>query len=354
MRIPISIKALSIAAALALLPACSNGSAIAPKPFTARDQARSIMGRIPIALSPIGLLAFNLNSERHFTSFDACPSSGPIEYLGDPINRVITIYSGKFASQAPCGQIAGNANWSGMFVNGSTHDLYVAGYGSYDIKVFHRGATTPFMTYTDPTDPTGQYTYDVTVARDGTVIASNVFSVHGEAGSISTWHSDGTFVGNFPMPNSGTGSYVTVQKNGTLYYNDTDLSSNAGLLWTGRCPHGACGKFTSTGATTKAPGGLRSADGQDLLQIDILAPGGGALITYESFETFPLGTSCAMGGVKPFTMDLSRTQHHLFYADPFADGGGEIEFPSCAPIGTVSGNPGGFPIGIAVDPPDGL
>jgi hypothetical protein len=307
------------------------------------------MSRIPIALSPMALLKVNLHTGGHFTSFDACPKSGTIEYVSDYSNGVVNIYRGKFAGQAPCGQIAGLSKPQGMFVKGSTHDLYVANTGANDVAVFHRGGTTPYKTFTDPGV---QNPDDVTVARDGTVIAANIFQPMGhEQGSISTWHGDGTFVGNFPMPNSFEGLYVTVQKNGTLYYNDVDFTSGAGLLWTGSCPKGACGTFTSTGATTAYPGGLRSAAGEDLLQIDQNAPGGGALITYESF---PTGTSCAIGAGDPDAMDLNKTQHHVFYADALNDVGGEMSYPSCAPIGTVPGNAGGLPIGAAVDAPGSL
>jgi hypothetical protein len=172
------------------------------------------MGRIPVALSPRAFLKVNVSSGRHFTSYDTCPATGTIEYLSDYSNNVVNIYFGKFAGQAPCGQIASLSHPQGMFVKGSTHDLYVANTGANDVVVFHRHAKTPYKTYTDPGV---QNPDDVTVARDGTVIAANIFQPMGhEQGSISTWHSDGTFVGNFPMPNSFEGLYVTVQKNGTL------------------------------------------------------------------------------------------------------------------------------------------
>jgi hypothetical protein len=349
MRIPSSVLALSAAAALSLLAACSAQSGLAPRPTTPQDRARSLEGRVPVALSPLALLKRNLNSARHFASFDACPSTGTIEYISDYSNNVVNIYKGKFAGQAPCGQIANLSHPQGMFVKGSTHELFVANTGANNVLAFHRGATSPFKTFTDPGV---QNPDDVTVARDGTVIAANIFQPMGhEQGSISTWHSNGMFVGNFPMPNSFEGLFVTVQKDGTLYYNDIDFTSGAGLLWTGACPLGACGTFTSTGAATAFPGGLRSADGQDVVQIDQNASGGGALITYESF---PNGVSCAIGAGDPDGMDLNKTQGHVFYADALNNVGGEITYPSCTAIGTVPGNAGGLPIGAAVDAPESL
>jgi hypothetical protein len=351
MRIPAPIRLLCAAAALTLLAGCSGNAALAPNPQTPKKHVLLSTGRIPIALSPMSLLKLTLNTGHHYTSFNSCPATGSIEYISDYSNNVVNIYKGKFASQAPCGQLSpsGMSNPQGMFVKGSTHDLYIANTGGHDVLVFRRGATAPFKTYTDPAI---QNPDDVTVARDGTVIAANIFQPNGhEQGSISTWHKDGTFVGNFPMPNSFEGLYLTVQKNGTLYYNDVDFTSGAGLLWTGSCPLGACGAFTSTGAATAFPGGLRSADSEDVLQIDQNASGGGSLTT---FESFPSGTSCAIGAGDPVAMDLNKLQHHVFYADAINDAGGEMSYPACTPIGTVPGNSGGLLIGAASDPPDSL
>lgn len=351
MRIPNSSQMLGAAAAIALLAGCSGGAGIAPKPSAAQGHVRSLMGRIPVAVGAIALLKVNLTTGHPFKSVDSCPALGNIEYISDFSNNVVNIYKGNFTGQAPCGQLSPGAmlHPEGMFVRGTSHDLYVANAGGNNVLEFHRGATSPFKTYTDPGV---QYPDDVTVAKDGTVIAANIFQPNGnEEGSISTWHQNGTFVGNFPMVNSFEGLYVTVQKNGTLYFNDIDFTSGAGLLWTGSCPNGACGAFTSTGATTVFPGGLRSADGEDVLQIDQNATGGGALITYESF---PTGSSCAVGAGDPDAMDLNKTQHHVFYADALNDVGGEMSYPACAPIGTVPGNPSGLPIGAASDKPDSL
>ena len=351
MRILISIQALCAALALALLVACSTGSTIAPKPSAPQSHIRSQMSRIPIALSPIGLLKVHLGAGRRFRSFDHCPTTGDIEYISDFTNNVINIYSGKFVGQSPCGQLSGHGITlpQGVFVRHHSHDLYVANTGGLNVLVFHRGANTPYKTLADPS---GQYPADVTVASDGTVIASNLYDQLGsENGSISTWTGNGTFVGNFPMVDDILGAFVTVQKNGTLYFNDVDLASGAGLLWTGACPLGACGTFTSTGATTVYPGGLRSADFEDVVQIDQQASLGGALITYEHF---PNGNSCALGGGEPDGMDINRSQHDVFYADAINDVGVEVRYPSCKPVGTVPGNLGGLLVGVALDPNAGL
>jgi hypothetical protein len=347
MRIATLRSSLIVAAAIALLAGCADNAALNSSAFVPPAPARSTMARQPIAITPYGMLRISSHAVRHFTSFNNCPASGDIEYISDFGNSVINVYKGTFAGQSRCGRLAGSgiSQPEGLFVYTATHDLYVANTGGFDILVFHRGATTPYATLTDPG---GQFPVDVTRASDGTVIASNSYATNGlENGSISTWKS-GTFVGNFPMVHDILGEFVTVQKNGTLYFNDIDLTG-AGLLWTGNCPLGVCGKFTSTGAATVVPGGLRSADQEDVLQIDQAV--GGALITYESF---PNGTSCAIGAGDPDGLDLNWSQHHVFYADAVNNVGGEMQYPACTLIGTVPGNPAGLPIGIAVDPAAGL
>jgi hypothetical protein len=225
MRILTPIRALSTAVALVFLVGCAGGSAVAPKPSTPQSHARSLMSRIPVALTPIGMLKVNVNTGYHFRAFDHCPAAGPIEYISDFNNSVINIYKGPFAGQAPCGQLTkGVLNPQGMFVRESTHELYVANTGDGNILVFRRGAATPFKTYTDPS---GQFPLDVTIAKDGIVIATNIFGTNTEAGSLSTWRRDGTFVGNFPNAKGAQDYYLTVQKDGTVYFDDNSFNKAA-------------------------------------------------------------------------------------------------------------------------------
>jgi len=349
MRILTPLQAISAAAAISLLAGCSGGgsSAVAPKLSTTQGHVHSLMGRIPVAVGPIGMLKVNTNTAHHFHSF-SCPSSGPIVYMSDFNNSVINVYAGNLSGQAPCGQIAGLSNPQGLYVKANTHDLYVANTGGENVLAFHRGQTSPFATFTDPS---GQFVVDVTVANDGTVIASNIFAPDGsQQGSISTWKSDGTFVGNFPMINDIEGLFLTVQKDGTVYFNDLDASSGAGLMWSGSCPGGACGSFTSTGVTSSFPGGIRSDLGQDVVQQDQLGSGGGTQTTYQP-PGFSILSTCSLNGSDPVAMDINRPAHKYFYADAGLDALVEVGYPSCAAIGSAPGNSSGLPIGAAKDHP---
>jgi hypothetical protein len=261
------------------------------------------------------------------------------------MNDVIDIYAGNFNGQAPCGMIT-SANTlgapQGLFVNGSTHDLYVADTGNYEIEVFHRGQTTWYKAYADLTNGL-QFPVDVTVAADNTVIATNIMNSTNTFGSISTWNkTTGALIGNFPNASNDNDYFLTVQKNGTVYFDD-----NSGNVYYGSCPHGACGTFNPTGATVAFPGGIRSADSEDLVVQDA------ELGIETTYETFPTGSACYLESPNPLMFDINKTQKHYFYTDNF--GATEVKFPNCTyVIGTIAKNPGGMFEGIAVDPPESL
>jgi len=336
------IQAFSAAAAIASLAACSGGSAIAPKPASGQSIAYSAVGRVSSLLGPMGMLGVKARTAHHFKSFYACPATGSIEYLSDVYNQIITIYSGKFAGQAPCGQITeGLDHPSGMFVESGTHDLYVANQNVHDILVFHRGQTSPYNTYADPSD---QLPLDVAVARDGTVIASNESGHITEAGSLSTWvggPNGGTFVDNFPMTNDLFGVDVTIRKNGLVYYDDKDSKTMRGAIWSLTCPAGVCGRQTKVKvAPFQFADGLAIDDTGDLLMNDL----NGFADTYELPNPQPSQFPIV---ARPEDMAIDKSNHHWFTADQ--NGGDEYSYPSGKPIGTVSGNQGGFFVGMAVD-----
>jgi hypothetical protein len=338
MRLPVlaTRQALCAAAAIAFLGGCSGigSSTIAPAPTS------------PQSAGARPLFRQHRNAAHHFVSFDACPKTGPIVYASDGTNSVINIYTGKFAGQAPCGQMTYpllNTPY-GLYVKPGTHDLYVA--NAFSVLVFHRGGMTPYNTYMDPTN---QVPNDVTVAKDGTVIASNLGQYNGpEKGSISTWiagPNGGTFVGNFPMTNDSQGGFITVQKNGTVYYDDLDATTSHGAVWYLSCPAGACGAQTQlTSVSLGYPGGLASDSTDDLLVTDS-QPG-----KAETFElpnqnpkTFP------MTGIV-FGMAINQKDYHWFVADALNNDVAEYAYPSGTLIGTVPGNFGGNMDGVAIDP----
>jgi len=344
------IQVLSAAAALSMLAGCSGGSTIEPHWASPQDGAHLPSGRVQGALSPFGLLNINGNGHQ-LKSFDACPAKGPIKYVSDGSNSIINIYVGKFAGQDPCGQItSGLSQPQGLYVKYATHDLYVANFDGFNVLVFHRGQTTAYNTYTDAS---GQLPQDVTVANDGTVIVSNYenmkFTDHG---SISTWiggPNGGTFVGNFPITNAIHGGFITVRKNGVVYYNDLDATTMQGALWAISCPAGKCGTQNQINVVPfVGPAGMAIDSTGDLL----MNGGNGFVPTADTFELpNPNPKTFAVEGA-PYGMAIDPTDSHWFIADPGSGGAEEYSYPSGGLIGHVQVNPCciGLAVGIAVDP----
>jgi hypothetical protein len=143
------------------------------------------------------------------------------------------------------------------------HNLYVADAGNGNVLAFHRGKTTPFRTYTDTTNGS-QFPVDVAVSSDGVVFATNIFSPNTGVGSISTFNqATGALIANYPNPNAALDYFITVHKNGTVYWDD-----NGPTLWTGSCALGICGSFTPAGSPFAFPGELKSADHEDVVILD--------------------------------------------------------------------------------------
>jgi hypothetical protein len=312
-------------AAAAMFAGCSGHgpSAIAPAP-----------------VSPAGT--------RHLASFYSCPATGSLKYVADYFKNAIYIYVGKFAGQSPCGQIASTAlnGPEGLHVQASTHDLFVANQHGRNVLAFHRGATDPYDTYTDPS---GQVPIEVTVAPDGTILAANYTNLsQSEAGSISTWiagPNGGTFVGNFPETNSEQGAYIAVKSNGTVYFDDVDRAMLQGFVWKVSCPAGACGAQTQVpGVVLQFPGGIAFDKTGDLVVTDVNAA------TADTFELpNPVPSTFAMAG-RPWDLVISAGDHNVFTFNSFLNEAVEYSYPGGSLIGSVSGVSGGSIDGIAVDP----
>jgi hypothetical protein len=345
MRSSTLLLAWGAAGAIALIAACSN---VGSTTFSSTIAAPKSEARFPFSLYPSVLdsAGRRIPSVRtHGASFFSCPSKGATEYVSDELNSVIEIYNGKFAGQAPCGQIASTmlVNPNGLFVDPATHDLYVANWGAFNILVFHKGQTAPYNVYADPTAPLPN---DVALSNDGSVVASNEeASMGSKKGSLSTWISGpngGTFVGNYRMTNDFFGLYLTIRNSGTVYFNDIDATSGIGALWKVSCPAGSCGAQTQVaGVSFEDPGGMVVDDTGDLLANDALAS------TVNTFELPNPEPSAFAIPCCPIGMAYDTLHQHWFTTSTtFA---AEYDYPSFSLIGTVSLS-GGAMLGIAVDP----
>jgi len=221
MRLRILLTASIAATGVAFVVGCSAGTSVSPETSSRSSDAH---------IRPGGIAAYAVN-RRNTKGYYSCPATGAIEYVSDFNSGNIGIYAGKFQGQTECGQIVAYTP-RGLHIDRKTHDLYVANGEAHNVVVFHRGQTTPYNTYLDPT---GQILSDVTLQNDGTIIASSLGGNYPEEGSISTWingPNGGSFVGNFPMTLAGLGGFISIDKNDMVYFNDYDFNVGVGSLLT--------------------------------------------------------------------------------------------------------------------------
>jgi hypothetical protein len=361
MRIPTPIQALSAAAALALLAGCSSGSALAPKPAGLAGHVQHTMGHQGSSvMNPAGMLALAhqaVANHKIVINHNTCPATGVIIYISDATNNMIDVFAGPNITNAstPCFSFNdGGTLAEPQGITVKSGNLYVAntignGGTSGNVDAFHRGQATHFKQYNDPSC-SGEYPADVTVSADGTVIATDIISNGCSGGQISTWNkSTGALEGNFPAVAGANAFFLTVQKNGTVYYDDNFLQLNSLS-----CPLGACGAITTVSSGTFAfPGGIRSATGEDVVLDDQSAPGSG-LDTFESFPSF--ANQCSLGASDAVSYDFNKHVHHAFYADAGTDQLGEAKYVegsnTCTHVAAAAIS--GQGIGAAVDAPEPL
>lgn len=346
MRIPTQLRSLIAIAAVALFVGCSSGTAVAPQPAPPHVSSRFINGRVPGVHNEIDSPNINNRANRLVGRY-SCPLTGRVVYVSDQLNNVINVFAGKFAGQAPCGQIYSGLHVPlGLYVEPTTHDLYVANDGDFNILVFHRNQTDPYNAYVDPNN---EVPSDVAVANDGTIIAINSNqAINPQEGSISTWlkgPNGGTFVGNFLFRNGDFGSFITSQKHGKLFYDVDDQNTGQFSLWSLKCPLGHCGTQTQVaGTSNNGLAGLASDADDDLIVGDEAQPG-----LIETFELpNPIPSTFAVTG-NPVGIALSASDKHLFVVAFMSGGDGaeEYTYPGGLLVGTVKSF---APYGIAVDP----
>lgn len=344
-----ALAATGAVSALILLAGCSgNGSsAIAPSPGSNHNvPARSMGVHSTLAVPMQTQMLVKSRIAKQAVSHDACPATGQIEYIADAGSNVIDIYD---SSLNLCGQITGLfSEPQGIAVHQG--DLYVANTGFGDILKFHRGSTTPSRTYVDPT---GQFPVDVTVLRDGTVIGSNIISQVGGPGSISTWHRNGTFVGNFSLPNQAESFFIVAMDNGTIVADGFDASFFS-AFWSVTCPGGACTGGTELGEAMAFPGGLAESKKGDLVALDQNF-GANSADTF-TLPSLTLVNAVPIGNSNSDNVDMDQTEVRPISQMYSGDAGNDLV--NCFQYrqnGTVPGSCGsvtgtGFPLGAAVDP----
>lgn len=350
MRMP-TLATIAAASAVILLAGCSgNGSsAISPLPGNP-GQAQHSMFRHSTSVLPPSIQRVPLVRTSDIRrSFNSCPATGTLIYAADFALSVVNIYN---SSLQMCGQLTGLTNPQGMTV-AKNGDLLVANTDAENTLRYHRGASTPFKTYTDPT---GEFPTGVTVLKDRTVVVANIFNPNTGIGSLSTFHPNGTYVGTFTAPNVSTDFFVTSLDgtSGTTIFTDGFDTSGFPAFWTGQCPGGACVNLSEVGEAMAFPGGLVDTKSGDILASDQI---NNTADTFEMPNLTPVTFSWNPGG------DTDGIDNELVIGSPVsrvfgADAANNLvncfkykqSGTSPGTCGSVPGNSGGQMVGIAVDP----
>ena len=339
---------MAAASAALVLAACSgNGSsAISPMPGSVGQARTHFMGRSTSVLPPsLQRLALVHPSDAR-ESFDSCPATGTLVYGADYINGLINIYD---STMTMCGQLAGLNGPQGMTV-ASNHDLLVANTNTGSVLRFHRGATTPYRTYTDPG---GQFPTGVTVQKDKTVVVANIIGST-QGGSISTFLPNGHFVGNFIAPGMSETFFITNLDNGGPIFADGFDTSGFTAFWTGSCPLGACTGLTEVGEAMSFPGGVADTKSSDVIASDQT---GNTADTFEFPSLTPVTFSWDSGGDTDGidnSFVAGSTTSQIYGADAVNNEINCYSYKqsghSTGTCGTGLGNSGGEMVGAAADP----
>jgi len=354
-----SLMTIAAASAAIALAGCSanSTSAIAPTAGSA-GQARTThfaFGHSTSVLPPAlqARLAHPVKSDPR-VSHNSCPSSGTLIYVSDAALGLVNIYD---STLTMCGQLSGFVEPQGMTVHHG--NLYVANTlgspnGTGEIDEFHRGATTPFRKYTDPSGP---YVVDVAVTRDA-VIGSNIFNPNTGIGSISGFTRGGTFVSNVLLPNMLESFFVDAKDNGTLFSDGFDDITFTSTFWTFTCPGGACSAGTELGQAMSFPGGIVDTQSADILASDQLGNTGD---TFEMPSLTPATFATTSGGDTVTLDELGNPGDRPSPSGPVPVYGADAvnnqlacyiykqNGSSTGTCGTAAGNSGGQALGVAVD-----
>lgn len=326
-----------------MIAGCSAGSsnALAPNPALPQDASRISQHHV-------------LRTLNHYS----CPATGAIVYVSDLNNDVINVYKGDLAGQPPCGQIGSRSSLSGpgeLFVQPSSHDLYVANSGFPKVEVFHRGRINPYNSYVDQSHQPVQF-QGAAVTSDGTLIANNDCS-------LSTWtlgSNGGTFVGFFEKKNcqESYSTAIAVDKNDTVYYDGMigGFFNPYPAVFTVSCPRGNCGTQHKVEGLRPVllygPQGMAFDGAGDLLvTVNGNYPIGSTLPDGSTGETFalpnPIPKVFHISGY-PEGMAINQGSDRWFVALTYG-GAAEYSYPSGQFIGSVPANANGYMDGVAVD-----
>jgi hypothetical protein len=189
-------RTLAVAGALAGIAGCSTSG---------QSRLTSNAGAVPSLPSATSSIVVNATT--------------PLLYASSNTANSVVVYKQGGTNQSPILTLTNGLNGPlGMFVD-LNHDLYVANQPASTIVVFHRGATSPYKTLTDP----GYYPGTVAVDSNGTVYVSNTQTTGGAAGNVVVYANGSTTpTSSLTMPPNTQVGNEAIDKNHNLWVNYLD------------------------------------------------------------------------------------------------------------------------------------
>jgi len=319
MRIPMTIKALSAVAALALLAGCSgNGSALPGNGTTAQSHARVAIVHPQTGVAPQFLQSINFGHKASVLPDTPGPKDLAVSDFGTGGVEVLDHnYAQEGAITDPAGCPDGN------FYDKSGHE-YDADYCAGEITEY-KGNGSLLFTYTASGmgDPAG-------VTTDS---ANNVYAADYGSGSPS-------IVVEFPQGNTtpiascSTGlsnEGIAVSSSGAVFVSGNSPNTGLGVLLEYPSGLAGCPTPTTLGVSLTFAGGLQIDKSNNLVACDQLAPGVDIIPPpYSSVSSTITGFS------DPFHVAINHHNGKIFVADPgLADVQVDL-YPSGTPFATLS------------------
>lgn len=245
----------------------------------------------------------------------------------------VRIYNSR--TLALVGSLSGITNPQGVALD-SRRNVYVVDQGLNVVKVFHRGAGTPFETLTDPDGSALQ----VAVGNDGTVYLSNEYNHFGN-GNVAEYPPGKTLPNTqIDDPHFSVVEDVGLDSHDNLYVTFFDEHSVGRV---NEYPPGANNGKRLPIALNGA-GGIEFDSSDDLVLAD---PNGKAVKVFAQGSSKPK-YEFAHNQFDPWDVALARHSTRAFVTDPFTGNTYEYALPSGKRLHVIS-NPRYFTTGVAVE-----
>jgi len=272
------------------------------------------------------------------------PDTGttPILYVAQYGSNAIQIYDQAGTNQSPIGTLTSSLSgpW-GLFVTG-TEDLYVANLAGADVVIFHKGATSPYKTLSDP----GELPVIAVVDSTGTVYVANNKTTRGGPGSVSVYAGGSTTpTSRLTVPNNIEVLWCALNNHHNLFVGYYKTNHTNGLVKF----VGGAGTAKSADVTIQFPGQMEFDSAQDLVFADENAS---TVNVYELPTKTPVAQYATPSGGTIVGLALTKRSANFYVSDYGTGAVYEFSYPAGVLVDTISTGLGTSspPTGVATDP----